>query len=122
MPSGKFKIYRNLNKKCFSILRYDSKKRGYRLFAHEREIYLDSANFKVSQAGRNRVLMERVKNVHAFVLTDSYSTSIPKHRVIDEIYYNPYSCDSFMMLKTEQPIFHYAGVIFKDGKCYAVKK
>ena len=38
-----------------------------KVLEHNTEFFLKDVEFKVSQAGRNRVLKEQRKNVHAFV-------------------------------------------------------
>ena len=54
-------VYRNLNKNCWSI-------RINGLVAiHAEHVILKEAQFKVSEAGRQRVLKEKRKNVHAGV-------------------------------------------------------
>ena len=117
MNQGKFRIYRNLHKKCFSILKYDKSKGGYRLYAHEEELFLPWADFKVYETGRKRVLAEGRKNVHAFILCNSYTTQLPKRKSIADVYYNPYSCDSFIRTDRHTPIFDSPHVILKNSKC-----
>ena len=117
MQQGKFRIYRNLHKQCFSIQKYDKSKRGYRLYAHEKEIFLPWAEFKVYEAGRQRVLLEGRKNVHAYIICESYSTKIPKLRSLTEVYYNPYSCESFLRKDHGSPIFGSKNVALKNTKC-----
>jgi hypothetical protein len=118
MHQGKFRIYRNLHKKCFSIQKYDASKRGYRLYAHEKEIYIPAADFKVYAAGRKKVLLEKSKNVHAFIICNEYLTSLPKKRILSEIYYNPYLCESFVRKDLGTPIFYAVQVVLKENKCY----
>lgn len=54
-------VYRNLTKQCWSVR--DCKTR--RVVAHLRCVTLYDVELKVSEAGRQRVLRERKKNVHA---------------------------------------------------------
>ena len=54
-------VYRNLRKKCWSIR---DVKTGL-VIAHKDTVILSWAEFKVSEAGRQRVLREQRKNVHA---------------------------------------------------------
>lgn len=60
------RIYWNLTKKVWSV--QDAKTR--RVIGHATRVNVRDASFKVSQAGRERVLREGVKNVHAFVVGD----------------------------------------------------
>lgn len=57
-------VYRNLHNGKLSIRNRKTK----RVIAHAKSVQLAGAVFKVSQAGRERVLRERRKNVHAVVV------------------------------------------------------
>ncbi len=54
------KVYWNFNKKCWSVLH-----KG-RVKMHATNFTLENCTFPVSQSGRQRVLLEKRKNVHAF--------------------------------------------------------
>lgn len=56
-------VYKNLNRACFSVR---DVKTG-RVLCHCDSLLLKDATFKVSEAGRQRVLREGRKNVHAGV-------------------------------------------------------
>jgi hypothetical protein len=90
-------VYKNLHKDCYSV------RHCGRVIAHCGAILLENVEFRVQPAGRNRVLRDRRKNVHAFVVGDiSSSVSIPKHAV--KVRYNPYENDSFVRLDTGVPV------------------
>ena len=57
-------VYFNLHKKCWSIKALDT---GL-VMAHASAFTIDGATFKVSEAGRQRVLKEQRKNVHAGIV------------------------------------------------------
>ena len=57
-------VYRNLHKKCWSIRKDDL------VIAHAPSVYMWDAEFKVSEAGNQRVRKEKRKNVHAYVIAD----------------------------------------------------
>lgn len=59
-------VYYNLHRKCLSVKALEGSERG-RVLAHATHAYLENVSFKVSEAGRQRVLKERAKNVHAGV-------------------------------------------------------
>jgi hypothetical protein len=83
------RVYRNLHKKCFSVKCMKIK----RVIAHVDDITLIDATFPVSKAGRERVLRDKQKNVHAFVQGKiSYGTKLDDGR---RICYNPYKMDHF---------------------------
>lgn len=88
----KVDIYFNLHKKRLSI-----RHRG-KVIAHADNAELDNVKFVVSQAGRARVLMEKRKNVHAFVRGElvSYNQESPNEPKGGNVTYNPYKYDSFV--------------------------
>ena len=57
----KVQAYRNLHKKCWSV------RHKRKVVSHEAHVFLVHAKFHVSQAGRERVVREKRKNVHAWV-------------------------------------------------------
>lgn len=59
-------VYYNLHKKCWSIKALSGNQKG-RVVAHADAVELKDCEFKVSEAGRQRVIREKRKNVHAGV-------------------------------------------------------
>lgn len=57
----KVQVYRNLTRSCYSL------RQNGKVIGHLDGLILSDCTFRVSQAGRNRVLREKRKNVHAFV-------------------------------------------------------
>jgi hypothetical protein len=106
---NKVKVYYNLHKHCFSVVSLEKENYG-RVILHTQEITLTNAKFKVSQAGRERVLREGRKNVHAFVV-GYVSAEFPSPNIDTEITYNPYKYASFVEKATEKEV----------GSAYAVK-
>lgn len=92
-PGQKVRVYFNLHRKCLSV--QDAKSR--RVIAHVPHISLINIRFKVSEAGRQRVLREKKKNVHAFV-----EGTVPHVNEFsaypDVVTYNPYKYDSFVRM------------------------
>lgn len=64
--------YFNLHKKCWSIKALEGEFKG-RVIAHAKRVILKDCTFKVSEAGRQRVLRTKRKNVHAGVVGTMYS-------------------------------------------------
>jgi len=100
-------VYFNLHRKCFSIKALEGANKG-RVVAHRDDVLLFDATFKVSEAGRQRVLRERKKNVHAGVVGhwDDAVDVVTHDRVLrygSAITYNPYKYDSFVHLYGEHP-------------------
>ena len=56
------RVYRNLRHSCYSIQRHILGR--WLVVAHADRLMLTNVSFKVSEAGRNRVLKTRQKNVH----------------------------------------------------------
>lgn len=61
-PDKPVQVYRNLHKNCWSIRQQGKVK------AHTPYVCLESVQLKVSEPGRQRVLREKRKNVHAYVV------------------------------------------------------
>lgn len=87
-------VYFNLKKKLFSVRKVST---GL-VVAHLLKVSLTDARFKVSQKGRERVLRERVKNVHAGV--EGFFTFDNKNLLTNNANYNPYKYSSFVDSKT----------------------
>ncbi len=106
-------IYRNLTKGCWSIK--DTKTN--RVVGHADSIRLVNCRFKVSEAGRQRVIRERKKYVHAGVvgmLTSENST-------IDSwspVRYNPYMTATFVDLSGNAVHTASAVLLDNNGKVY----
>jgi len=100
------RVYYNLHKKKYSIQKY-VKNKGWRLSHHSDEVYLTDVEFKVYENGRQKVLREKQKNVHAFVLGKMGEF---KGEYVEQITYNPYLYDSFVIKDTKQKIFNCKGI------------
>ena len=88
-------VYRNLHKNCFSVRALSGENKG-RVIDHVQSIMLRDATFVVQPAGRERVLQEQRKNVHAFVrgtITDQ-----PIQRGLP-VRYDPYLNDAFVVTR-----------------------
>lgn len=74
-------IYWNLHRKCFSVLDADG-----HVIEHANNVLLQEAEFIVREAGRQRVLREKRKNVHAFVrgrYVSRWRPSITRNTTVD---------------------------------------
>ena len=103
-------VYYNLHKHKWSV---KDVKTG-RVIGHHYEVQLYNATFKVSEAGRARVLKEKRKNVHAgvegYLTTDVlarkmdgtilWESQSERHRVT----YDPYKYDTFVTVSDKEPI------------------
>ena len=101
-------VYFNLHKKLFSVR---DCKTG-RVVHHTQRIWIEDPVFVVRKAGRERVLREKKKNVHAFVrgtwfkVQSDFDVSrlIDHQACSDEVTYNPYKYDSFVTKHDAKPI------------------
>lgn len=105
-------VYYNLHKKVWSVKDWKTK----RVIAHVTNITLKNCTLKVSEKGRQRVLKERRKNVHAGVLGTITSPieNIEKDKR-KELTYNPYKFDSFVY-KLDGYKVHMLNCIYMDKK------
>lgn len=115
-----FKVYRNLHKGNFSIQSYKPEKKGYRVTDRCSTMLLVDCKLSVSQYGRNKVLEEKRKNVHAFVKPNSFMELSEQLNVenMREIYYNPYKFDSFVYKDTGVKVENVKHIIAQDNKLY----
>ena len=96
-------VYRNLHKNCWSIRNL---KTG-RVVRHSNEVFIEDAKFVVQPAGREKVLREKKKNVHAFVRGNwlPYKPhKISKTFLPNTYSYNPYKFNHFYNIETEERI------------------
>lgn len=106
-------VYFNIRRKIFSI------KRGGRVVARHRRVCLRDCKFKVSEAGRQRVLKEKKKNVHAFVVGQVIGRPMNKKSGCS-VTYNPYKHKTFVRRWNGKPV-HTADFVFLEvvgGKAF----
>lgn len=114
----KVMVYYNIHKHCLSIKALEGERRGC-VVLHARAVRLREALFKVSQAGRARVLLERSKNVHAGVVGELVDfepwtgSALEVSAMTDwvkplgltrELTYDPYRFDSFVTRDSHEPV------------------
>ena len=108
--------YFNLHKFVFSV-----RNQKTRLVEnHSDVVVLNDCKLKVSQKGREKVLREKRKNVHAGVegtlcgFKNSYNLD-----GFVELTYNPYKYNSFVIKSTEQSVNGAAVIVLKDKRIFA---
>jgi hypothetical protein len=105
-------VYFNLHKKLWSVRALDGAQRG-RVIAHAHDLRLADCSFRVSEAGRQRVIRERCKNVHAGVVGTLLEASLPQGTMCEQrITYDPYRFATFVDAETLAPIAHARFVVF----------
>lgn len=87
-------VYRNLHNGMLSV------RQNGLVVAHVQTIDLIDVAFKVNESGRQRVIRDKKKNVHAFVcgipLSVNWPTGANVQRAWQRITYNPYKAGAFM--------------------------
>ena len=113
----KVKVYWNLHKDCFSV-----QQKGL-VVGHTEKIVLSDVEFRVGQAGRERVLKEQRKNVHAGIVGEWMDYAWQRTGSIwDEITYNPYKYETFVY-KNDESVCDFDGVSLawmQDRKVYVI--
>lgn len=127
------RVYWNFNRKCWSVqgrrrgIRYRGDNVGRRegrwgswlVVAHCGSLSLRGVTFKVSEAGRLRVVREQRKNVHAYVYGRAATLDVRAAMLLPRIQYNPYRTDTFTdscgIPVTKADAAYFAA----DGKVYA---
>lgn len=100
IPGRMVEVYYNRHKSLWSI-RHRDKVRCY-----SETVYLRDCEFIVNEKGRQRVINEKKRNVHAFVrgyVIDEEPEDFPYGDGWDVVYYNPYKTDKFLF-GLERPI------------------
>jgi len=113
-----FEVYRNLNRRCFSV------RQGGKVVAHADGFIVENARAKISEAGRHRVLAERSKNVHAVIVGDRLDLGAIDSGgldMLDELYYDPYKLDSFINRRTGEKVDECKAVYFAEGKAWIIR-
>jgi hypothetical protein len=105
-----FKVYRNLRRKCYSLMN-----KG-KVVRHETHLVLENVKFNVRPNGRDKVRREKRKNVHAFV-EGELSAPWPDYYGLTKVSYNPYLNDSFV-LPDGTPIFSAKWAILTPNGCF----
>jgi len=90
----KVRVYFNLHKKLLSV---QTKVNGrWKVIKHVDMIALSNVTFKVNESGRQKVLQEKRKNVHAFIVGEECSLYGAINQKLDhKVTYNPYKYERF---------------------------
>lgn len=125
MSKAKYYLYRNLHTDSFSI-----KHKGL-VITRPKFVLMKNVEFRVSEKGRQRVLSERRKNVHAtvvserFLLLDNQNSLNMEKKIkenkVEEVYYNPYKQNQFTLKSTGEPIFEIDVAIGYNNRIYLLK-
>lgn len=111
-------VYFNLHKKLWSVKALEGPEKG-RVVCRSGYVTLRDVQPRVSQAGRERVLREKRKNVHAGLVGEWDFSSCHELLPETEITYNPYKSGNFyyrQMPERDYTGSDFAELIAKDGK------
>lgn len=125
-------VYFNLHKKLWSVKSLTGDGTYGRVIAHRRTLTLTDATPKVSEKGRQRVLREGRKNVHAGVVGNWYpdgpEVELPtpnRRQYLGDAYYNPYVVDKFKLGNDDWEGSDYVVLTADQGRkvmCYEYKE
>lgn len=107
-------VYFNLHKKCWSVKALEGERKG-RVIRHTNELTLRDVTFKVSEAGRQRVLREQRKNVHAGAV-GTLCDPIPRENW-ERVSYNPYKAGHFSDVNGN-PVYNTEYAVLADKKVW----
>jgi len=140
----KVHVYFNFTRKLYSVKAMEGREKGKVLF-HSKDVLLKNCKMKVSEAGRQRVLRTKQKNVHAGITGELLAISPTvdwrnpfdigyTHRIDNQwredlikrgilISYDPYKGDSFYRVEggVTDKIFEAGTAFFTVRHCNLVK-
>ena len=111
------RVYFNLNRKVWSIQSYQPGK-GWRLLTHSTNLTLRNAVTKVSESGRQRVIRERQRNVHAYIQGELIRT-VPQTHSGRRLSYNPYTGPDFIWKDDNSVATELGEVVFNESGVFA---
>jgi|GEM_PF-910572 len=109
-------VYRNLHNGLWSLRGSDGKVAG-----HSPNAVLHDVKFKVGEAGRQRVIREKSKNVHAVIqgtVKHVDAAEVPPHAV--PVSYNPYKAGHFYRKDTGEAVHHADAVHMTPQGVFAI--
>jgi len=104
-------VYFNLHKKVWSVRALEGVDCG-RVIQHATELCLADCVFKVSEAGRQRVIRERCKNVHAGVVGTLVAAAPADLNLSRRVTYDPYRFASFVDAEDHSPLTEATWAVF----------
>lgn len=120
--NAQYYTYRNLNYGTH----FSTKHRGIVINYVESGI-IEDGRFQVSDAGRERCLREKKRNVHAFITSPTEPRPVERDALppaprLAEVKYNPYRANTFINSKTGNVISAAKAIYLIDGRCFVDDK
>ena len=102
------RAYWNIHKGLYSVQDYKTR----RVIDRSNDVFLINPNFVVRQGGRERVIREGKKNVHAFAVgyrpskftAEEWDVYYTSGKTWKDVTYNPYKNDTFVWKDTGKPV------------------
>lgn len=93
-------VFRNPSHRCLSVLH------NGRIIAHVQDIALQDIEFRVRPAGRQRMLLQGIKTIHAYAVGTVVAPRRDRFPLTDSerLTYDPRLHRSYVLVGTEQPI------------------
>jgi hypothetical protein len=110
------RIYRNLLNGKMSLQQQINK--SWLVIGHVTDVVISYPKFYVSEPGRQRVIAEKQKNVHAYSSGLLSNVSLAKLPELAEIHYCPYSQSYFSWKESGLPIEHTDLLVVIENKVY----
>lgn len=111
----KVRVYKNLNKDCYSITDYRSRL----VVAYADFVTLSQVSFQIMKSGQRVCRLDGVRNVHAFAVgTFLDAEPLRRYSLWEEFTYNPFQNDHFVDRMTGLSIHEAAKVHMKKGKYF----
>lgn len=98
----KIRVYYNVRKDKLSVQQKVNGK--WKVTRHEDTVLLKDATFKVSESGRQRVLRDKQKNVHAFIEGEECPLIPVNCLYRDVVTYNPHRDKTFVAAYYGKPV------------------
>lgn len=117
LPGQRVEVYRNLKFKDRIVYSVRDAKTGL-VLGHASNLLLNRCCFIVRQKGRERVLKERKKNVHAWIEGSFGIIHFGDSRIFSEgigVRYNPYTNNQFEQAECGESIYKANVVYIEDG-------
>jgi hypothetical protein len=110
------RIYRNLRTGTMSLQQKFGN--SWLVIGHVTNVVIKHPKFYVSEPGRQRVIKERQKNVHAYSTGILVNVALEKLPDLQEIYYCPYAQSYFSWKQTGEPITHADLLVVIDNQVF----
>ncbi len=116
-PYQRVKAYWNLHKEVWSLVACDGPDKGL-VLGHCPRLGLLSAKFTVLESGRQRVIREKKKNVHAYAVGKLLSAPDCHLKIqfpVRPLSYNPYKAGHFVVRASGEPIHGTEVLLLAEG-------